>query len=78
MLFLVNLANQGLPEGAYFLSKLYSRGIYRGGGADGQMQPLVSRNSIKAAVWTQVALNVTGKQRKADKQKELTYYEQKL
>ena len=28
MLFLVNLANQSLPEGAYMLSKLYARGIY--------------------------------------------------
>ena len=29
MLFLVNLANQGIAGGAYLLSKLYSRGVVR-------------------------------------------------
>ena len=29
MLFLVNLANQGIPDGAYLLSKLYSRGLVK-------------------------------------------------
>ena len=51
MLFLVNIANQSLPEGAYMLSKLYARGIYATS-EEGAPKPLVSRNIIKAAVWT--------------------------
>lgn len=62
------------------LSKLYSRGIYR----PVSNQALVSRNSVKAAVWTQVAVNIQGKKlrSKAKVMKtdsfELLYFETKL
>ena len=77
MLFLVNLANQSLPEGAYMLSKLYARGIYVSN-EEGAPKPLVSKNTIKAAVWTQVAFNITQKSRGGPDQRLLAYYERKL
>ena len=54
MLFLVSLTNQGIPDAAYLLSKLYSRGIVRPPMPPNLPDPtmLISANSVKAAVWT--------------------------
>ena len=60
MLFLVSLVNQGIPDGAYLLGKLYARGLVRLdlSGNDGEAATqtvLISRNIAKAAVWSIVA-----------------------
>ena len=83
MLFLVALANQGVPDGAYLLSKLYARGLTRtnlqveGEEEGGETQTvLVSRNLAKAAVWTVVSCNLAKKTRKTEK--EQAYFAGKL
>ena len=43
------------------------------------LQTLVQRSPIKAAVWTQIALNIQSKNMKTDKDRnDLAYYELKL
>ena len=60
MLFLVSLANQGIPDGAYLLGKLYARGLVRldpseNEGEEATQTVLIARNIAKAAVWCTVA-----------------------
>ena len=69
MLFLVNLANEGVPDGAYLLSKLYSRSLVRQNPQNDEATEtvLISCNPVKAAVWTIVACNLAKKTRKSAK-----------
>ena len=53
MLFLVSLADRGIPDGAYLLSKLYSRGlVFDFKMQESKKKTLVTKNLAKAAVWT--------------------------
>ena len=76
MLFLVSLANQGVPDGAYLLSKLYSRGIVRPASDGAPPTVLLSANVVKAAVWSTVAINLARKGNKTAAQ--IAYFDGKL
>ena len=66
-----------MAEAAYLLSKLYSRGLVRPALNPGQEgRPLVTKNAVKAAVWTTVAADITRKKSKS--QRLINYYSRKL